>query len=200
MPDCWIGGVDRVDVFVGRGHDGDGAAAGGGARSSGRRCVARCSSKVPATTRPCVDVGVAARVGRRVAVAGMRRLPTRSVKRWMRCSSWMRPVAQSSWNSPPRPTAWSWWGSPTRASRQWWAVGERGQPSEGAGCRPCRLRRRSRSSRAGAGSWATGGRSVRCHSWSSLAIVSARHPGLAFEHTGGLGRRRDAEHIALVSP
>ena len=45
----------------------------------------------------------------------------------------------------------------------------------------------------------SGGRSVRCHSWSSLATVSVGHPCLAFEDTGGLGRRCDTEHDSAVA-
>ncbi len=51
-----------------------------------------------------------------------------------------------------------------------------------------------------AGSWNSGrgGRSGRCHSWSSLATVSGRIAGLALEHASRFRRRRHPEHGPTV--
>ena len=90
----------------------------------------RWLSKLPGLIRPCCSY-VSNTVGSpcrncKVAVAshGL-------VKRCTVTSSWTRPLAHSSVNSPPRPTAWSWRGSPTSTIRQspwsarrvsWWRL------------------------------------------------------------------------------
>ena len=62
-------------------------------------------------------------------------------------SSWWGTVSHQWANTPPRPTAGSWAGSPTATIRQCRSSGEVRRARRGPGWRPCRPRRRSRSSR-----------------------------------------------------
>ena len=79
------------------------------------------------------------------------------------------------------------------------AVDEGDELVEGGCGRACRPRRRRASCRPAGWNSGSGGRSVRCHSWSSLATVSAADAGVALERAGRLRRRRDGEHDTPVS-
>ena len=165
---------------------GDGRASRGRAGRGGRRTGRRRSGRGPRRRR--------ARSGRRRRSCSEAAASHASVKRWRRASSCTRPVAHSSANRPPRPDGLELAG----------VTDEREPPRR---ARSARSTSRCREAvpimpasstitvvPAGSRYRSSGRRSVRVHSWSSLATVSVGNAGLAFQDTGRLGGRGDAEH------